>query len=98
MFGLGGVIVEALADVSFRVAPISRSDAEEMIDELRGRRLLEGPRGLPKANRGAIVAALMRMSQIMMENRDLAEVEINPLIVTPDEAFAVDARALVRSG
>jgi len=98
MFGLAGVIVEALADVSFRVAPISRSDAEEMIDELRGRRLLEGPRGLPKANRGAIVAALMRMSQIMMENRDLAEVEINPLIVTPDEAFAVDARAWVRPG
>jgi len=96
MLGLGGVFVEALEDVSFRVAPLNRSDAEEMIDELRSRRLLEGARGLPPANRAAIVAALLRISQLLLENRGLAEVEINPLIVTAHEAIAVDARALVR--
>jgi acetyltransferase len=98
MLGLGGVFVEVLEDVAVRVAPLTRSDAEEMIDELRSRRLLEGTRGHLPANRGAIVAALLRMSQLMTENRSLAEVEINPLIVTAQDAVAVDARALVRHG
>ena len=96
MLGLGGVQVEALADIAFRVAPISRADADDMIGDLRGRSLLEGARGLAKPNRGAIVATLLRMSQLLVESPDLEEVEINPLIVTADDAIAVDARALVR--
>jgi acetyltransferase len=98
MLGLGGVFVEALEDVSFRVAPLAQADAEEMIDELRARRLLEGARGRPPASRPAIVAALLAISQLLVNNRALAEVEINPLIVSAQEAIAVDARALVSRG
>jgi acetyltransferase len=96
MLGIGGIFVEALEDISFRVAPLTPLDADEMIDELRGRRLLEGARGRPRASRAAISKALLRISQLMEENADLAEIEINPLIVTSDGAVAVDARALVR--
>jgi acetyltransferase len=96
MLGIGGVFVEALEDVAFRVAPLTSLDADEMIDALRGRAVLEGARGRPRASRHEIVKALTRVSQLMEENPDLAEVEINPLIVTADEAVAVDARALVR--
>jgi acyl-CoA synthetase (NDP forming) len=96
MLGIGGIFVEALEDVAFRVAPLTPLDADEMIDELRGRRLLEGARGRPRVSRAAISKALLRISQLMEENADLAEIEINPLIVTSDGAMAVDARALVR--
>jgi acetyltransferase len=95
MFGLGGVYVELFNDVSFRVAPLSRNDAQEMIDEVRGKRLLEGARGRPAMDREALVKALLSMSNMLIENPNIAEVDINPLLVLESGVAALDARAVV---
>jgi len=81
MFGLGGIHVEVLEDVTFRVAPLSRADAEEMIEEVRGRRLLDGVRGKPPVDRQALIQALLSLSRLLVENPCVSEVDINPLIV-----------------
>jgi acetyltransferase len=92
MFGLGGIFVEALRDVSFRIAPLSRTDAEEMIDEIAGHRVLRGVRGRPAADRAAIVDALLRVSRLVTDHRDeIAELDVNPLVVFSKGAKAVDA-------
>jgi acetyltransferase len=92
MFGLGGIFVEALRDVSFRIAPLSRVDAEEMIDEIAGHRVLRGIRGRPPADREAIIDALLRVSRLVCDHREeIAELDINPLVVFPSGAKAVDA-------
>jgi succinyl-CoA synthetase beta subunit len=96
MAGLGGVFIEVLADVAFRICPIARIDAEEMLDELKGAALLRGARGHKPASREAIVAALLRIGGedglLLRHERDIAEADINPLIVSEDGAVAVDAR------
>lgn len=97
MVGLGGVLVELYDDVVFRVAPLTRLDAEEMLDELRGRRLLEGLRGAPPAARPALVEAIVDFSRLLVDHPRLLEFEINPLIVGPEAAFAVDARGRFES-
>jgi acetyltransferase len=92
MFGLGGIFVEALRDVSFRIAPLTRGDAEEMIDEIRGRRVLEGMRGKPPADRDALIDTLLRVSQLVTDHRDqIDELDLNPLVVLPKGAKVVDA-------
>ena len=96
MVGLGGVFVEVLADVSFRICPITRVDAGEMLDELKGAALLRGARGRRPVSRVAIVAALLKVGGegglLMTHAADIAEADINPLIVSEHEAVAVDAR------
>ena len=92
MFGLGGIFVEALRDVSFRIAPLTHADAEEMIDEIRGRRVLEGMRGKPPADRDALIDILLRVSQLVTDHRDqIDELDLNPLVVLPKGAKVVDA-------
>ncbi len=95
MFGLGGVFVEVFGDISFRVAPLTRADAEEMIEEIRGKALLQGARGRPPADREALVEAVLAFSRLLVENPSLAEIEINPLLALPRGAVAVDARWVV---
>jgi acetyltransferase len=97
MFGMGGIYAEVLADVSFRLAPLSPADAEEMIDEVRAARLLAGLRGAPPADRRALVDALLRIGWLAHSCPRLSELDINPLLVLPDGAgvIAVDARAVV---
>ena len=95
MVGLGGILVEVLADVSFRICPIARIDAEEMLDELKGAALLHGARGRKPASREAIIDALLRIGGedgLLLRHADIAEADINPLIVSEDGAVAVDAR------
>jgi acetyl coenzyme A synthetase (ADP forming)-like protein len=92
MFGLGGIYVEALGDVSFRVSPVSREDAEDMIDGLRGRRLLEGVRGGRAADRDALCEAIQRVSQLVGDHEDIVELDINPFLAFHEGARAVDAR------
>ncbi|HXF65719.1 MAG TPA: acetate--CoA ligase family protein [Burkholderiales bacterium] len=96
MVGLGGIFVEVLADVAFRICPIGRVDAEEMLGELKGAALLDGARGRPRASREAIVDVLLKMGGargLLMEHAaDIEEADVNPLIVTATEAIAVDAR------
>ncbi|MCD6552412.1 MAG: acetate--CoA ligase [Anaerolineae bacterium] len=81
MFGLGGIYVEALKDVTFRVAPFSRQEAQEMINGIRSIQLLRGVRGEPPADMEAIIDTLLRMSQLVTEFPEIVEFDINPLIV-----------------
>jgi succinyl-CoA synthetase beta subunit len=96
MVGLGGILVEVLADVSFRICPIARIDTEEMLDELKGVALLRGTRGRRPVSREAIIDALLRVGGegglLLRHAQDIAEADINPLIVSEDGAVAVDAR------
>jgi acyl-CoA synthetase (NDP forming) len=96
MVGLGGIFVEVLADVAFRICPITRLDAEEMLDELKGAALLKGARGRKPASRAAILDALLKVGGegglLMTHGADIAEADINPLIVSETGAVAVDAR------
>ncbi len=92
MFGLGGVLVEVLHDVTFRVPPFTTRDATAMLDELRGSALLRGVRGQPAADRAALVDVLMKMQRLAVDlSDDVAEVDINPLIAGPKGAVAADA-------
>lgn len=100
MVGLGGIFVEVLADVSFRICPIARIDAEEMIDELKGAALLKGARGGKPASRDAIVEVVLKMggeNGLLMQHADeIVEADINPLIVSESAAVAVDARFILQ--
>jgi acyl-CoA synthetase (NDP forming) len=97
MFGLGGVYVEVLEDVAFRLAPLSREDAEEMIAEVRGSRLLRGVRGERPADVDALAEALVALSRLLTECPEIVEVDLNPLLVFEHGVAAVDARVVVRS-
>ncbi len=96
MVGLGGIFVEILADVAFRICPITRLDAAEMLDDLKGVALLDGARGRVRASREAIIDVLMKVGGenglLMQHADDFKEADINPLIVSANGAVAVDAR------
>ncbi len=92
MFGLGGIYVEALGDVSFRIQPVSEQDARDMIHGLRGHRLLSGVRGEAAADEEALVEVIQRVSQLVGEHLGIAELDINPLLAFPEGVRAVDAR------
>ncbi len=96
MVGLGGIFVEILADVAFRICPITRLDAAEMLDELKGVALLDGVRGRVRASREAIIDVLLKIGGenglLMQHADDFKEADINPLIVSANGAVAVDAR------
>lgn len=94
MFGLGGIFVEVYRDVSFRVVPVERRDALEMISETKGYAILKGIRGRKPADIDAIVNVLMAVSD-MAGKESIIELDINPLIVHERGAVAVDARAMV---
>jgi len=95
MFGLGGIFVEVLKDVTFRVAPITEEDAKEMIREIKAYPILEGFRGAPPADIEAIVQILVNTSRLMMENPEISELDLNPIIVYEDGAKTVDARIIL---
>ncbi len=99
MVGLGGIFVEVLADVSFRICPITRLDAQEMLDELKGAAILRGARGGRPASRDAIVDVLLKVGGenglLVQHAADIREADINPLIVSETTAVAVDARFIL---
>ncbi len=94
MFGLGGIFVEVYKDVSFRVVPINKSDALDMISEVKGFAILKGIRGRKPANIEAIARVLVSVSN-MAEKENIIELDMNPLIANESGAIAVDARAMV---
>jgi acyl-CoA synthetase (NDP forming) len=96
MFGLGGIFTEVLNDVTFRLAPIDEREAREMIGEIRGHRLLAGFRGQPPADEEAVASTLVRVSMIMNENRSIAQIDLNPIMVYRSGCSIVDARILLR--
>ncbi len=95
MFGLGGIMVELLKDVSFRVCPISEHDAESMIDDLKGKGLLTGFRGEPAVNLNLLKKILVKASYIPVKNTNISELDINPLIINEKDAFVVDSRIVL---
>lgn len=94
-FGMGGIYVEALKDVTFRVAPFARWEAEEMIDEIRARTLLEGVRGEPPKDKEAIVDTLLRINQLVIDFPEILELDINPLTVYEQGAIPLDMRLIL---
>ena len=99
LFGLGGILVELMSDVSLRVCPVARWDAEQMVDEVRGSRLVKGYRGRPKADVSALVDTLMKLSDLATNLSDrIEEIDINPLSVLPEGqgVKALDALVTVR--
>jgi len=96
MVGLGGVFVEVMGDVAFRICPITQLDAGEMLDELKGAALLRGARGRKPVSREAVLDVLLKVGGegglLMIHGDEIAEADINPLIVSEHGAVAVDAR------
>jgi acetyl-CoA synthetase (ADP-forming) len=95
MFGLGGIFVEILKDVSFRLAPINKTDAEEMVKEIKAYKILEGARGMPPADQEAIVDILLATSEMLMECPEINELDMNPVLVYEKGAKIVDARVIL---
>ncbi len=91
MFGLGGIFTEALKDTSFRVAPLEKYDALQMMDEIRAKALLEPFRGKPAVDRDALADILIAMGNIGMQYDAVKEIDINPVIISGDKPVAVDA-------
>jgi len=98
MLGIGGVFVEVIKDVSFRVAPLTPVDAEEMIKDLRGHRLFKGFRGEGPRDEAAVVDVILRVSELITELDEVAEVDLNPVVVFEERhgAKVADARFVLR--
>jgi acetyl coenzyme A synthetase (ADP forming)-like protein len=97
-FGIGGVMVEVLADITFRLAPTSEDTAAGMLDDIKAARVLDGARGRPGVDRGALARTISRVSDLVADFPEIGEVDLNPVLAYPDRAVAVDARILVSSG
>ena len=95
MFGLGGVLVEVLKDVSFRIVPLTRGDASEMIKEIKGYPILQGYRGKEPANITALEELIIKVSEFVEQNPQIKELDLNPIFAYKDKAIAVDARIVV---
>jgi len=94
-FGMGGVFVEVLEDISFRVVPITRQDAIEMLKEIKALKILKGYRGKKPVDFEALVDILLRTSKMLEQNPEIKELDINPIFALPDRAVAGDARIIV---
>src|SRR6185295_8174836 len=97
-FGLGGIFVELMADMRFRIAPLTDRDADELLHEIRGLPLLQGYRGQPAMDIAALREVLLRVSRLADEVPEIAELDLNPVIALPDGhgCRVVDARIKVR--
>jgi acyl-CoA synthetase (NDP forming) len=96
MFGIGGIFTEVIKDVTFRVAPITELDAEEMIGEIRMAKLLDEFRGSPAVDRKALVKALVGIGELGYQNDKIAEIDINPVIISGDKPVVVDALVVLQ--
>jgi acetate---CoA ligase (ADP-forming) subunit beta len=91
MLGIGGIVAEAIADVAFRLVPLSALDAGELIDDLATQKLLGPFRGEPAVDRAALIDVLLGLSRLAADNADVVSVDVNPLIVVDGVPIAVDA-------
>ncbi|TET56460.1 MAG: acetyl-CoA synthetase [Dehalococcoidia bacterium] len=95
MFGLGGILVEVLKDVSFRIVPVSERDAGEMVREIKGYPILKGYRGQKPASIPALEKLIVKVSQFVEKNPQIEELDLNPVFAYPDKAVAMDARIIL---
>ncbi len=91
MFGLGGIFTEVLKDISFRVAPLEKLDAMEMMQEIKGHKILDSVRGMDAADLNILADILIALGRIGLENENIKEIDINPLILSGGKPVAVDA-------
>lgn len=94
MFGLGGIFVEIMKDTSLRIVPVNKKQALAMIREIKMIEILEGARGKQKANLNAIADIIVNLSKLVEKNRQIAEIDLNPVIVNEKTARVVDARMM----
>lgn len=95
MFGLGGIFVEVLKDVSFRIVPLTKGDAYQMVKQIKGYPILEGVRGEEASDIEAIVDIIMKVSRLASENEAISELDLNPVFIFKDGASVVDARMIL---
>jgi len=98
MFGLGGIFTEILKDISFRVAPLEKRDALEMMHDIKGRKILEAVRGMEAADLDMFSDILIKVGQIGLENEAVKEIDINPVIISGSKPVAVDALVVLEQG
>lgn len=96
MFGLGGIFVEVLKDVTFRLIPMTQRDASEMLEEIRAAPVLDGVRGQPPANKEELISLILKLSDLVAANKEIAECDLNPVFAGPEKASVVDARLVLR--
>lgn len=94
-FGLGGIFVEIYKDVSFRLAPVDKEDAIDMIKEVKAFKILSGYRGMPPADIDSIAEVIVKVGELGVKYGDISEIDLNPLIVYQDGCVAVDARVIL---
>ncbi|GHH82045.1 CoA-binding protein [Streptomyces sulfonofaciens] len=97
-FGLGGVLVEVLKDVTFRLAPVDADEAESMLDSIRAAEILRGVRGRQPVHRAALAEQIRRVSELVTDFPEIAEVDLNPVIATAQSAVAADIRVILAEG
>ena len=95
MFGLGGIFVEVLKDVAFRIVPLEKNDASEMIGEIKGKKLLEGYRGEDPADIPYLEEMLLKLSALVDKIESIAEIDMNPVFAYKQGAVVVDARIIL---
>ena len=95
MFGLGGIFVEVLKDVAFRIVPLEPRDAKQLVRDIRGYAVLEGVRGQAGADIDALEQLILQVSAFAWEHQEVAELDLNPVIARPDGVLAVDARVVL---
>ena len=97
MFGLGGIFTEILEDIAFRVAPLEKRDALEMMQDIKSRKILGSIRGMPAANKDLLADILIKIGQIGLELEVIKEIDINPIIISESKPVAVDALVVLES-
>jgi acetate---CoA ligase (ADP-forming) subunit beta len=97
MFGLGGIFVEVLKDVAFRIVPLDKTDATEMINEIKGKKLLEGYRGQDPADIPFLEQMLLKLSALVDKTESIAEIDMNPVFAYKQGAVVVDARIILKA-
>jgi len=95
MFGLGGIFTEILKDIAFRVAPLEKLDALEMMKEIRGHNILTAVRGLEAVDKDALADILITIGRIGLENKQIKEIDINPIIISDTRPIVVDALVIL---
>ncbi len=96
MFGVGGIFVEILEDVSFRLIPITEEDAWEMVNEIKAHKILDGVRGNPPVDKKSIIEVLLKTSAMVNEYPEIRELDLNPIMASSDGIIIVDARIILQ--
>lgn len=96
MFGMGGIFVEVYKDVTFRVCPVGDREVEEMFNEIKGRKLLDGFRGTPKANMDALKEVILAVCSLGTENPEIVSVDLNPVLAGGKKALVLDTRIIIQ--